>query len=90
MKQITVRGIPKEIERRIRGEASRRNVSINKAVIMLISGAAGKRAGKRKVKPVYKDLSHLAGKWTVEEAGAFDDYLAGERKIDGELWKKTE
>ena len=90
MKQITVRGIPKNLERKIRGEALKKKVSINKAVISLISGAAGKKAGNKKTKSVYKDLRHLAGTWTLEEANAFDDYLGTARKIDEGLWKKIE
>lgn len=35
---------------------------------------------------VHRDLDHLAGTWSKEEADEFDEALAEQRRIDPELW----
>lgn len=88
MKQITVRGIPAEVQKKLQKEAERKGVSLNKALISLLEEAAGtKRPGSRAVQ--YTDLDHLAGLWSREEAASFDNVLKKQRKVDAALWKKA-
>jgi hypothetical protein len=88
MKQITIRGVPKEVERVVKREAARRKTSLNKAVVSLLEKAAG--AGtKTNEQVLYHDLDHLAGLWAGEEAAEFDKTLATQRKIDEGMWKRT-
>ncbi len=89
MKQITIRGIPDEIEKIIKKEAKAKGLSFNKAFISLLEKATGLRAKGKKKKVLYHDLDHLFGIWTKEEAAAFDKSLKLQREIDEELWKKT-
>jgi len=91
VKQITLRGIPGEIEKKARREADSKGLSLNKAFLSLLqrSSGIGLRAKKRN-KTLNHDLDHLSGKWTKEEAETFDRNLGLQRRIDETLWKKIE
>ena len=89
LRQITLRGIPEEIERMIKKEAEREGLSFNKAFISLLERATGLKAKERKKKILYHDLDHLSGIWTKDEAETFQRSLAFQRGIDEELWKKA-
>ncbi len=88
MKQITIRGIPEEVQKIIKKEASRKRTSLNKAVVSLLEKAAG-TGESRKKRVRYHDLDHFAGLWAREEAEAFNKALDSQRGIDEDLWKKT-
>ena len=89
MKQITIRGISGEVEKAVRKEAGKKNLSLNKALLSLIEKGAGVRpeAGK---KTVYHDLDRFCGAWPAEEASVFEKTLGHQRKIDERLWKRGE
>jgi hypothetical protein len=89
LRQITLRGIPEEIERMIKKEAEREGLSFNKAFISLLERATGLKAKERKKKILYHDLDHLSGIWAKDEAEIFQRSLAFQRGIDEELWKKA-
>ena len=88
MKAITLRGIPPEIGEKLRKNAEKRRISLNKAFIALLEEASGEKE-KGKNKEAYHDLDHLCGLWNREEAGAFQGNLDPQRKVDGDLWKKS-
>lgn len=85
MKQMTIRGIPEEVEKIVKEEAKRKGISINKAFISMLESASGIKAKNRKKKVIYHDLDHLSGLWSDEEAEDFMKNLEGQRKIDDEL-----
>ncbi len=89
MKQITIRGIPDEVEKIIKREAKTKGLSLNRAFISLLERAMGIRTKEKKRKALYHDLDHLFGVWTKEDAAAFNKNLELQRKIDEELWKKA-
>jgi hypothetical protein len=89
MKQITIRGIPKDVEKVVKQEAARKKTSINKALVSLLEKAAGTPGGERKGPVMYHDLDHFAGLWAKEEAAVFDKALDAQRKVDEDLWKRT-
>ena len=89
MKQMTVRGIPGEVERMIKKEAQRKGLSLNKAFVSLLERATGLKVKEKKKKTLYHDLDHLSGVWAKEEAETFKRNLQFQRKIDEDLWKKT-
>jgi hypothetical protein len=86
MKPITLRQMPREVALAVRRRARERGVSLNRAVIELLSEGLGlaRRAGGGRI---YTDLDPLMGTWTGKEADAFDRSLADQRTIDPELWK---
>ncbi|MBM4307395.1 MAG: hypothetical protein FJ123_11755 [Deltaproteobacteria bacterium] len=89
MKQITLRGIPVEIERMIKKEAERKGLSLNKAFISLVEKAAGTKEKMQKRKSMHHDLDHLCGIWTKRDAGEFTKNVEFQRTIDEGLWKNT-
>ena len=84
-KAITVRGVPPDVARVIRRKADETGESINRVVIRLLEEGAG--VGKKRKALLHHDLDRLIGVWSREEAKAFNRELAGQRKIDPELWK---
>ena len=89
LRQITLRGIPDEIEKMIKKEAERKGLSFNKAFISLLERATGLRTKEKKKKNLYHDLDYLSGIWAKEEAETFQRNLEFQRVIDEELWKKA-
>ncbi|MDP2971391.1 MAG: hypothetical protein Q8P64_19625 [Deltaproteobacteria bacterium] len=89
MKQITLRGIPVEIERMIKKEAERKGLSLNKAFISLVEKATGTKEKMQKRKSMHHDLDHLCGIWTKRDAEEFTKNVEFQRTIDEGLWKNT-
>ncbi len=86
MRVITLRNMPPELARQIRRKATEKATSLNKTVIGLLEESLGLK-GKKKERPTYDDLEDLAGSWTREEAGAFDETLRKQRAVEPDLWK---
>lgn len=83
MSQITVRGLAPEVEAEIRRRAEREHRSINQTIQILLREALGlDEAGARK-----RDLAHLAGTWTQQEAQEFDAAVQIFEEVDPELWR---
>lgn len=89
MKQITLRGIPVEIERMIKKEAERKGLSLNKAFISLVEKATGTKEKMQKRKSMHHDLDHLCGIWKKRDAEEFTKNVEFQRTIDEGLWKNT-
>jgi hypothetical protein len=91
VKQMTLRKIPVEVEKRVKAEAERKGVSLNKAFLSLLEQSAEiSPKSRKKKKSVYHDLDHLAGKWSISEAEAFNRNLQSQRKREVGLWKEAE
>ena len=84
--QLTLRGLPPEIEEAIREEARTREISMNKAVIRFLEKAVG-RSGLSKGSQIHNDLDRFCGIWSSEEAEDTDKLLSDIRTVDEELWK---
>ena len=89
LKQITLRGIPVEIERMIKKEAERKGLSLNKAFISLVEKAMGTKEKMQKRRSMHHDLDHLCGIWTKRDAEEFTKNVEFQRTIDEGLWKNT-
>ena len=89
MKQITLRGIPAEIERMIKREAEREGLSLNKAFISFLERTAGTKKKAQKKSSLHHDLDHLCGIWTKREAEEFMKNVELQRTIDEDLWKNA-
>lgn len=90
MKQITLRGMPIEIERMIRREAEKKGLSFNKAFISVLERATGTKDKGAKKETLHHDLDYLCGIWKKEETEEFIKNIHLQRKIDEDLWKKKE
>lgn len=89
MKQITLRGIPAEIERIIKRESESKGLSLNKAFISLLEKATGIKEKAQKRSSLHHDLDHLCGIWTKREAEEFKKSVKFQRTIDEDLWKNA-
>ncbi len=87
MKQITLRGVPIDIERMIKREAEKKGLSLNKAFLSLLEKATGTKERVQKRKSFHHDLDHLCGIWTKKEAEEFTKNVEFQRTIDEDLWK---
>jgi hypothetical protein len=83
MNQLTLRHIPKPVEKRLRDIAAETGQSINKTVISLIEKALGvsRKPEKR------RDLSEFVGAWTKEQADEFEKNTRIFEQIDPEVWQ---
>ena len=87
MRQITLRGIPDNIETLAQEEAKSKGVSLNKAFISLLRRGAEQQASPRRKKPsTASEFSKFLGLWKEEDAAAFDESLRQQRDIDKDLW----
>ena len=86
MKPITVRGIPPDIEKKIRKEAQQKKLSMNKALLSILHKSVGTPEKDKKI--LFHDLDHLSGVWKKEEAEVFAKTLASQRTVDEDLWKR--
>ncbi len=70
MTQLTIRGFDEELERRLRRLAEEREISLNRAALILMRRGAGlENPGRPDV--VGNSLDHLMGIWSEEEAAEF-------------------
>ena len=83
---ITLRNVPAAVLRAIRQRARAKGVSANRAVVGLLEESLGVASGGRR-KRRYDDLDALFGRWSSAEAARFESRLAGQRKIDEEMWR---
>ncbi|MBN2037404.1 MAG: hypothetical protein JW768_11725 [Chitinispirillaceae bacterium] len=85
MTALTIRKIPRAVEKAIREKAHSRHISLNKAVISILEDSvAGNKSGKTNK---YHDLDWMCGIWNTKEFKAFKRHLTHTRKIDGEIWQ---
>lgn len=87
MKQLTVRGFDKNLERRLREVAKARGVSLNQAALILLREGAGLQAPQRRASMVGDSLDHLIGAWSEAEESEFLRAISGLEEIDASLWR---
>lgn len=87
MKQLTVRGFDKELERRLRDVAKTRGVSLNQAVLILLREGAGLEAPGRRANVVGHSLDDLIGSWSKAEETEFLRAISGLDEVDPALWR---
>lgn len=78
-KQLTIRGVPEEVARRLARMSQDRGRSINATVLEILEGAAGLQ-GRRARLDRYVT-------WTDDDLDEFEDALKAQRVIDEELWR---
>ena len=83
-KAITVRNLPREVERAVQDKARKEGWSLNRAVAALLAEATGRAAGKASG---HHDFDKYAGRWRKAEADAFDASLRDQRKVDPADWR---
>ncbi len=76
--QYTIRGVPPDVDRALRGKAAQLKRSLNQIVVEELTRATIGRSRKA-------DFSDLLGRWTPDPA--FDEVIASQRQIDWDKWK---
>ncbi|KAA3636573.1 MAG: hypothetical protein DWQ02_08015 [Bacteroidetes bacterium] len=83
MKSITIHKLDPELATAIEKIVQTTGLSQNKVIKKLLKKALGleDNGGPK------RDLSKFAGKWSKEEADAFDESTANFEQIDEDLWQ---
>ena len=82
MRQITIRGIDPEVEKKVRKLARHRGTSINQIIKEIVH-----REFRPPETPPASSLKELAGGWTLEEVREFETAIEPCEQIDEEMWK---
>jgi hypothetical protein len=88
MRQITLRGIPDDIETIAQKESKGKGMSLNKAFLSLLRKGAEQQESASRVKRsrTKSEFSQFLGLWREDEAAVFDKSLGEQREIDTGLW----
>ena len=86
MHQLTVRGLDKDLERRLRQVAKERGVSLNQAALVLLRAGAGLGEDRERIDVVGGSLDDLIGCWSAEDERAFRKATEVFEAIDPDLW----
>ncbi len=86
MKQLTIRGFDKEVEREIRELAAREGISLNRAALRLLRRGAGIGETDSGHNLIGSSLDHLAGTWSASESQQIAAVEEDFERIDPELW----
>jgi hypothetical protein len=87
MSQVTLRGIPEDIELIAKKEAKASGTSLNRALISLLRrGAERQIKSKSGKKSQSGEFNAFLGLWSEDEAASFDASIKTQRTIDEELW----
>ncbi len=84
MKQLTIRGFDKKIERAIRDLSRREGISLNQAVLRLLGEGMRAMSGTRRTGD---SLDGFIGSWTASEASQFMESIRDLEEIDEEMWR---
>lgn len=89
MKTVTLRNLPRELAHEVSRRSREKRLSLNRTVVELLAERLGTAKSSKEAKTGAKDpgLLGLAGSWSADEARAFDETLALQRRIDPDLWK---
>ncbi|MBI2821962.1 MAG: antitoxin [Acidobacteria bacterium] len=86
MKQLSLRGFDKELQRRLRKLAQQRGISLNKAALVLLRKGAGLDEKQEGADVVGDSLDHLIGRWSEKEEKEFLAKVEAFERIDEDLW----
>lgn len=76
--QLTVRGLPREVDRRLRERAARGGKSLNQEIVDTLAEAT---VGRKR----YADFSDLGPAWQPD--ASFDEVMTAQRQIDEAKWR---
>ena len=79
-KQLTVRGVHRELARRIERMAEESGTSVNAKVLHILEQAVGLDASARRARRARYTT------WTTDDLREFQESLATQRVVDAKLW----
>lgn len=86
MKKLTLRGVDKELERRLKRLAARENLSLNQTVLLLLRKATGLEASSLPSNRVGASLEEFVGIWSPAEQQEFNAATRVFKEIDAGGW----
>ncbi|MEJ2328177.1 MAG: hypothetical protein P8Y25_15835 [Chromatiaceae bacterium] len=86
MTKLSISGVDETVVSRLRAQAKSQGISLNAFLVELIQTSAGVRS-KPGRHSEYRDLDHLAGTWTAEDAYDFEESQLSFEGVDKELWR---
>lgn len=78
-KQMTIRGVPDEVARKIRRLSRERGSSVNTTVLEILRHAVGVDARR--------ELLARYATWTAQDLAEVEEAVAAQRVIDDSLWR---
>jgi hypothetical protein len=87
VKQLTLRGFDKNLERRLREVARTRRLSLNQAALALLREGAGLTESRGRANTVGDSLDHLIGTWSAEDERELLSAIGELEAIDPSLWR---
>ena len=87
LKQLTILGFDRALERHIRELARRERISLNQAVLRLLHQAAGIEGSSENPRTVGSSLDDLIGTWSEDEAREFQLAIADLDSVDEDMWR---
>ena len=85
--QLTIRGFDGELGLRLRRLAKEREISLNRAALVLMRRGAGLDAPSAGPDVVGDSLDHLMGIWSASEAAEFRVATRDLDRVDESLWR---
>jgi hypothetical protein len=85
MGTLSIHGLDRDTERKIREESNRSGLSLNRTVKKLLAQAVNKKRGARKRSS--EGLERLCGVWSAREAKEFEEAVKDLRRVDPEDWR---
>ncbi len=86
MKQLTIRGLDEQLERRLREMAREQRISLNRAALALMRRGAGLSNRRESTDTVGFALDTFIGVWSDEDEVELLRALEPLEQIDPELW----
>ncbi|MEO5762570.1 MAG: hypothetical protein ABIR28_09700 [Vicinamibacteria bacterium] len=87
MEQLSMRGFDKELVRRLRKVARERELSLNRAALLLMRRGAGIAEEKSQSKSVGASLDRFIGSWSAADEKRVLKAIEPLGVVDVELWK---
>lgn len=86
MKVITVRGVDKNLEKKLKGAAKDESLSVNQFILKALRKMLGLEKEQIHTKE-FNDLNFLFGSWSDKEFELFEKTQKDFQNIDTEMWK---
>ena len=87
MKQLTVRGFDPALEHHLRELARDRQISLNRAALLLLRRGAGLGERPRPANEVGGALDSFIGVWSQDQETELLETIGPFQQIDPELWR---
>lgn len=87
MEQLSMRGFDKELSKRLRAVAKERDLSLNRAALLLMRRGAGLSGDKGSAAAIGGALDRFIGSWTEAEEKRVLKAIKPLSVVDPDLWK---